>query len=187
MQSKYLSVNWVPIKWIWERNKGVTTRDGMGSFCVSYWLATINKFFPSVVWHYFGYFLYGLTIKALHVWLRVPFHSIKVRTTMYFSRVNTYTVSKGLYSGDEQHCQGRVPDILCCTWQSTAWPRRDCLSVMLCSTGQGMPQQLSSSSYGLCWRQKPVLSPTACSWRSHKICRCHGIIPLLCSTHGKCC
>lgn len=28
--------------------------------------------------------------------------------------------------------------------------------------------------------QKPFLSPTACSWQSHIICRYHGIIPLLC-------
>lgn len=34
--------------------------------------------------------------------------------------------------------------------------------------------------------QKPFLSPAACTWQSHIICRCHGIAPLLCRTHGKC-
>lgn len=98
---------------------------------------------------------------------------------MYFSRVNTYTVSSARYSGGEQRWHGRVPNILCCTWQSSAWPKRGCLSVMLCSTGQGIPQKFSSS-YGSCWRPKAIFITHCLQLTITYYLQIHGIIPLLC-------
>lgn len=100
---------------------------------------------------------------------------------MYFSRIDTYTVSSALYSGGEQRWHSLSQTLCAALGRAQLGPREAVLQGCCAAPVREWPSSFPWALLGCAGDQKPFLSPTACTWPSHNIC----IIRLPCRTHAK--